>query len=145
MTGRGFERYSSNTLRRSAMPGIHHVSVGVNDVTRAKAFYDPLMKIVGLQIRQADEESVDYGTDVGLVFSLETPVDKRPATPGNGVHIAFAAPDRHTVDSFYREALRLGARDAGPPGPRPEYSGDYYGAFVIDLDGNKIEAVISSR
>jgi catechol 2,3-dioxygenase-like lactoylglutathione lyase family enzyme len=66
------------------MPGIHHVSVGVNNVTRAKAFYDPLMKIVGLQVRQADEESVDYGTDVGLVFSLETPVDKRPATLGNG-------------------------------------------------------------
>jgi catechol 2,3-dioxygenase-like lactoylglutathione lyase family enzyme len=66
------------------MPGIHHVSVGVNNVTRAKAFYDPLMKIVGLQVIQADEESVDYGTDVGLVFSLETPVDKRPATLGNG-------------------------------------------------------------
>jgi hypothetical protein len=56
-----------------------------------------------------------------------------------------AAPDRDTVDTFYREALRLGGRDAGPPGPRPEYSGDNYGAFVFDLDGNKIEAVINSR
>jgi catechol 2,3-dioxygenase-like lactoylglutathione lyase family enzyme len=127
------------------MTRIHHVSVGVNDVIRAKAFYDPLMKIAGLKIRQADDESVDYGSDVGLVFSLETPVDKRPATPGNGVHIAFAVPDQHTVETFYREALRLGGRDAGPPGPRPEYSADYYGAFVFDPDGNKIEAVVSNR
>jgi catechol 2,3-dioxygenase-like lactoylglutathione lyase family enzyme len=127
------------------MPGIHHVSIGVNNVARAKVFYDPLMRIVGLQIRQADHESVDYGSDVGLVFSLETPVDKRPATAGNGVHIAFAAPDRQTVDTFYREALRLGGRDAGAPGPRPEYSDAYYGAFVFDLDGNKIEAVVSTR
>lgn len=127
------------------MPGIHHVSIGVNNVARAKAFYDPLMKIVGLQLRQADNESVDYGSDVGLVFSLETPVDKRPATAGNGVHIAFSAPDRQTVEAFYREALRLGGRDAGAPGPRPEYSEHYFGAFVFDLDGNKIEAVVSTR
>jgi catechol 2,3-dioxygenase-like lactoylglutathione lyase family enzyme len=122
------------------MSGVSHVSIGVNDVQRAKLFYDPLMKIVGLTVRQADEESVDYGNEQ-LVFSLETPVDRRAATPGNGVHIAFTAPDRATVDIFYREALRLGGRDAGPPGLRPQYSSSYYGAFVFDLDGNKIEAV----
>jgi catechol 2,3-dioxygenase-like lactoylglutathione lyase family enzyme len=122
------------------MPGISHVSIGVNDVPRAKAFYDPLMKLVGLRVRQANEESVDYGHD-SLVFSLETPVDKRAATPGNGVHIAFSAPDRATVDAFYREAMKLGATDAGPPGLRPEYGPTYYGAFVLDPDGNKIEAV----
>jgi catechol 2,3-dioxygenase-like lactoylglutathione lyase family enzyme len=120
--------------------GLSHVSVGVNDVPRAKAFYDPLMRIVGLKVRQADEESVDYGDD-RLVFSLETPTDKEPATPGNGVHIAFAVPDRETVDRFYREAMKLGARDAGAPGLRPQYSPTYYGAFVLDPDGNKIEAV----
>jgi catechol 2,3-dioxygenase-like lactoylglutathione lyase family enzyme len=122
------------------MSGISHVSIGVNDVRRAKAFYDPLMKLVGLSIRQADDESVDYGNEA-LVFSLETPTDGRPATAGNGVHIAFAAPDRETVDAFYREALRLGGRDAGRPGLRPQYSETYYGAFVFDPDGNKIEAV----
>ena|SRR5882724_674034 len=122
------------------MSGLSHVSIGVNDLERAKAFYDPLMKIVGLSVRQADEESVDYGNE-RLVFSLETPVDHRAATPGNGVHIAFAAPDRASVDAFYREALRVGGRDAGPPGLRPQYSPTYYGAFVFDPDGNKIEAV----
>jgi catechol 2,3-dioxygenase-like lactoylglutathione lyase family enzyme len=122
------------------MSGISHVSVGVNDVRRAKRFYDPLMKLLGLSIRQADNESVDYGNEA-LVFSLETPTDGRPATAGNGVHIAFWAPDRQTVDRFHREALELGGRDAGKPGLRPQYSDTYYGAFVFDLDGNKIEAV----
>jgi catechol 2,3-dioxygenase-like lactoylglutathione lyase family enzyme len=126
---------------RSLRAGISHVSVGVNDVARAKAFYDPLMKILGLRIRQADAESVDYGTADGLAFSLETPTDRKPATPGNGVHIAFEAPDQETVVRFHREALRLGGRDAGAPGLRPEYSPTYYGAFVFDPDGNKIEAV----
>ena len=122
------------------MSGISHVSVGTNDVARAKAFYDPLMQLVGLRIRQTDAESVDYGNDQ-LVFSLETPSDRRRATAGNGVHIAFIAPDRETVDAFHREALRLGGRDAGAPGLRPQYGPDYYGAFVLDPDGNKIEAV----
>jgi catechol 2,3-dioxygenase-like lactoylglutathione lyase family enzyme len=122
------------------MSGISHVSVGVNDVRAAKAFYDPLMKLLGLNIRQSDEESVDYGSE-RLLFSLETPVDGRRATAGNGVHIAFEAKDRATVDAFYAEALRLGGRDAGPPGLRPQYSATYYGAFVLDPDGNKIEAV----
>lgn len=122
------------------MNGISHVSVGVNDVSRARRFYDPLMKLVGLGIRHADKQSVDYGNEA-VVFSLETPTDGRPATAGNGVHIAFSAPDRATVDTFYREALRLGGRDAGKPGLRPQYSDTYYGAFVFDPDGNKIEAV----
>jgi catechol 2,3-dioxygenase-like lactoylglutathione lyase family enzyme len=123
------------------MSGISHVSVGVNDLDRARAFYDPLMKMLGLSIRQADGESVDYGTDDALSYSLETPVDGRPATAGNGVHIAFDAGNRTTVDRFYRQALLLGGTDAGPPGLRPQYGPDYYGAFVLDPDGNKIEAV----
>lgn len=126
------------------MIGISHVSVGVNDVKRAKAFYDPLMRLLGLRVRAADEESVDYGSDV-LAFSLETPLDGKPATPGNGVHIAFAAPDRATVRKFHEEALKLGGRDAGPPGLRPEYGPNYYGAFVFDPDGNKIEAVVDRQ
>lgn len=126
------------------MSGISHVSVGVNDVPRAKAFYDPLMKLLGLKIRQSDEESVDYGND-GLVFSLETPTNRRPATPGNGVHIAFSAENRETVDEFHRRALELGGQDAGRPGLRPEYGPTYYGAFVLDPDGNKIEAVTGER
>jgi hypothetical protein len=94
------------------------VSVGVNDVARAKAFYDPLMQLLGRRLRQADDESVDYGSD-GLAFSLETPTDARPATLGNGVHIAFDALDRATVDAFYQEALRLAGAMPVPRGCGP--------------------------
>lgn len=125
------------------MRGIRHVSVGINDIQKAKAFYDPLMNLLGLRVRQQDDKSVDYGID-RILFSLETPVNGMPAAPGNGVHIAFAARDRATVDAFYTLALQLGARDAGAPGLRLEYGHDYYGAFVLDLDGNKLEAVAGS-
>jgi len=126
------------------MSGISHISVGVNDLARAKAFYDPIMRILGLEVRQADSESVDYGTHDALVYSLETPVNGQQATPGNGVHIAFKVEDQGTVERFYHEALRLGGKDAGAPGLRPQYGPTYYGAFVLDPDGNKIEAVADS-
>jgi predicted lactoylglutathione lyase len=58
-----------------------------------------------------------------------------------GVHVAFAAPHRGAVDAFYRAALEAGGRDNGPPGLRPEYHAGYYGAFVLDPDGNNVEAV----
>jgi predicted lactoylglutathione lyase len=75
------------------------------------------------------------------VFSLETPIDGLPATAGNGVHIAFQAPDRETVRRFYDTAIANGGADEGAPGIREKYNANYYGAFVRDLDGNKIEAV----
>jgi predicted lactoylglutathione lyase len=73
------------------------------------------------------------------------PVEGQPASVGNGVHIAFAAETRTMVDEFYRAALANGGSDAGPPGLRPEYDASYYGAFVRDPDGNKIEAVTFSE
>ena len=61
--------------------------------------------------------------------------------PGNGVHVAFQAPDRETVRRFHKTAIENGGADEGPPGIRNQYKANYYGAFVRDLDGNKIEAV----
>lgn len=119
---------------------IHHVSVGTNDVRRARAFYDPLMALVGLRVLKSSERSVHYGAS-DIIFSLETPVDGRPASPGNGVHIAFQAPDRETVRRFHSIAVANGGSDEGGPGIRDDYNANYYGAFVRDLDGNKIEAV----
>jgi catechol 2,3-dioxygenase-like lactoylglutathione lyase family enzyme len=108
---------------------IHHLSLGINDLKRAKAFYDPLMKVLGLRLLSQDGKSLDYGT--GMVqFSLETPVDGKPASPRNGVHVAFTAEGPDTVDEFYRFALEHGGTDDGPPGLRPEYNAHYYGAFV---------------
>jgi catechol 2,3-dioxygenase-like lactoylglutathione lyase family enzyme len=122
---------------------IHHLSVGTNDVARARAFYDPVLAVIGLRLMNADAESLDYGVGAFLL-SIETPVDGKPATPGNGVHIAFTAEDRGMVDAFHRTALANGGTDDGPPGLRPEYNSNYYGAFVRDPDGNKIEAVTYS-
>ena len=96
-----------------------------------------------MRVLAEDESSADYGAGE-IVFSVETPVDGRPATAGNGVHIAFQARDRATVQAFHRSGLAHGGRDDGAPGPRPEYDANYYGAFLRDPDGNKIEAVTFS-
>ena len=119
---------------------IHHVSVGTNDVKRAKTFYDPLMSLIGFRILKASDKSIHYGAS-DIVFSLETPTNRLPATVGNGTHIAFQAPDRETVRRFHEMALANGGTDEGAPGIRASYNANYYGAFVRDLDGNKIEAV----
>lgn len=119
---------------------IHHLSFGTDDLARARAFYDPVLAVIGLRLLNVDEQSLDYGTGTWL-FSLERPLNGQPATPGNGAHVAFSVEHRTMVDEFYRVALAHGGRDAGPPGLRPEYDANYYGAFVFDPDGNKIEAV----
>ncbi|WP_306224296.1 VOC family protein [Bosea beijingensis] len=119
---------------------IHHVSLGTNDVARSRKFYDAVLGVLGLSLLKASEDSADYGVST-VVFSLETPVNGKPASAGNGVHIAFDAGGRRKVDEFHRVALLHGGSDAGAPGLRPEYDPNYYGAFVLDPDGNKIEAV----
>jgi catechol 2,3-dioxygenase-like lactoylglutathione lyase family enzyme len=119
---------------------IHHVSVGANDIARARAFYDPLMALLGLRVISADGRAANYGTG-DVQFSVETPVDGRPASAGNGVHVAFQARDRAMVQAFYETGLAHGGTDDGAPGVRPEYDANYYGAFVRDPDGNKVEAV----
>ena len=122
---------------------IHHVSVGTNDLTKSRAFYDAVLPAVGLGLMKSSQQAADYGSGQ-LIFSVETPVDGQPATAGNGTHIAFAAEDRAMVDRFYAEALANGGSSDGAPGLRPEYDANYYGAFVRDPDGNKIEAVTYS-
>ena len=119
---------------------IHHVSLGTNDVARAKAFYDPLMSLIGFRLMKWSERALHYGAS-DIVFSLETPTDGQPANSGNGVHVAFQAPDRETVRRFHATAIRNGGVDEGRPGIRANYNANYYGASVRDPDDNKIEAV----
>jgi catechol 2,3-dioxygenase-like lactoylglutathione lyase family enzyme len=119
---------------------IHHVSVGSNDLPSAKAFYRPLMALIGFRLLKESDNAVHFGAS-DIVFSIETPIDGRPAVPGNGVHIAFQAPDRESVRRFHATAIAAGGTDEGAPGIRENYNANYYGAFVRDLDGNKIEAV----
>lgn len=122
---------------------LHHLSLGSNDLARSRTFYDAVLGALGLRLLNADDQSLDYGTATWF-FSLERPVDGAPATPGNGTHIAFAAEFREQVDTFHRLALLNGGADAGAPGLRPQYDPHYYGAFVRDPDGHKLEAVTFS-
>ena len=119
---------------------IHHVSLGTNDLKRARAFYDPVMATLFIHPMGEDEREVTYGSSV-FVFSVGLPLDGKPATVGNGTHIAFAAEDREMVNRFHEAAMANGGTEDGAPGLRPEYDANYYGAFVRDPDGNKIEAI----
>lgn len=122
---------------------IHHVSVGSNDLQRARHFYEPVLAALGLRVLKASEQGIDFGAS-DIVFSIEVPVNREPASAGNGVHIAFQAQDRRTVQRFHALALANGGRDDGAPGLRPEYDANYYAAFALDPDGNKVEAVTFS-
>lgn len=118
---------------------ICHASVGTNDLTRAKAFYTPLLKTLDIDLVSEYDHAIAYGKGYPE-FWLQLPFDKRPANSGNGVHFGFVALNRHQVDEFYQLALALGGQCNGSPGARPDYGKPYYGCFIIDLDGNKIEA-----
>jgi catechol 2,3-dioxygenase-like lactoylglutathione lyase family enzyme len=118
---------------------IHHLSLGTNDVARARRFYEAAFPVIGLHLMQDKETELIYGASTFLV-SLIVPINGHPATTGNGTHVAFAAEDRGMVHRFHAVALANGGTDDGAPGLRPEYNANCYGAFVRDPDGNKIEA-----
>jgi catechol 2,3-dioxygenase-like lactoylglutathione lyase family enzyme len=120
---------------------ISHVSLGTNDYPQAKAFYDAVLAT--LQIRCV----MDYPGGAGYgrkfpEFWIQAPHDGGKASVGNGVHISFLANSTAEVDAFHSAALQLGGKDDGKPGYRKEYTDNYYAAFVRDLDGNKIEAML---
>jgi len=122
---------------------IHHVSVGTNDVERSKRFYDAVLPTVGILPLSAAAEGVGYSCGT-FHFSMQVPIDGKPASVGNGSHIAFGVENRDMVDRFYAVALAHGGTSEGKPGLRPDYDANYYGAFVRDPDGNKLEAVTYS-
>lgn len=122
---------------------LDHVSIPVADLDRAAAFYDPVLATIGLQRRKERPGAIGYGpaSRAAPVFWILARQDAGSADPGVGLHLSFQAPDRPSVDAFHGTALRLGGRDAGKPGWRPQYTMPFYGAFVLDPDGFKIEAV----
>lgn len=119
---------------------LHHISLGTADLERAKAFYDPVMRQLGLLCTLEVEEAVGYGAGI-TVFSINRPANNKPASVGNGTHVAFEVEKRAAVDAFFRKAVEHGGTPDGAPGLRPEYDQHYYAAFVLDPDGNKIEAL----
>jgi|SRR5579871_6026190 len=120
---------------------LHHVSVGVTDVLRAADFYDAVLGVLGYKrTAQYLPYAVAYGEGVSE-FWIQLPHDKAAPSAGNGAHFGFAARSQDAVHRFHDTALANGATDNGAPGPRTDYGPDYYGAFVLDPFGNKIEAV----
>lgn len=118
---------------------LSHVSLGSNDFDRAVVFYDRVLATLGCRRVVEHPGAVAYGREYPE-FWIQRPYNGAPASVGNGTHIGFFAPDRDAVDAFYQAAVAAGARPDGAPGPREEYGAPYYGCFVRDLDGHKVEA-----
>jgi catechol 2,3-dioxygenase-like lactoylglutathione lyase family enzyme len=118
-----------------------HLSFGVDDLGRAAAFYDAVLKPLGYARVWTSPHAVGFGPPGG---GDRLALFARPglaAPPGPGFHLAFDAPSREAVDAFHAAALNAGGADAGGPGLRAHYGPSYYAAFVVDLDGYKLEAV----
>jgi len=118
---------------------ISHVSVGTDDFDKAAAFYDAVLATIGCKRILEHPGAVAWGK-LFPEFWVHVPIDGKPASVGNGTHIGFLATSREAVHAFYEAALKAGATGEGAPGPRPHYGEPYYGCFVRDLDGHKIEA-----
>jgi len=116
---------------------IDHVGFGVRDYAASKAFYTQALAPLGITlIMEVMEAAAGFGRDGKPFFWLE---ERR--TPITGLHVAFDAEDRDTVHAFHAAGLAAGGTDNGAPGPREIYHPNYYGAYVLDPDGNNVEAV----
>jgi catechol 2,3-dioxygenase-like lactoylglutathione lyase family enzyme len=123
---------------------LDHVSLGVGDIERSRAFYDAALRPLGL-VRIVDfgnGRGSDYGAapgSLGVEFTITR--EAKVQAPAAGAHLCFRAPDRAAVRAFHAAALAAGGSDDGAPGVRPQYHADYYAAFIRDPDGHRIEAV----
>ncbi|MDO8455585.1 MAG: VOC family protein [Burkholderiaceae bacterium] len=119
-----------------------HVFVGVSDFDRAYGFYAALMGSLGIGLRFCEPANAWAGWHsadrVRPLFVIGKPHDGQAHHPGNGQMTAFLAADRETVHKAYQTALDHGGRCEGPPGLRPHYHADYYGAYFRDTEGNKV-------
>jgi catechol 2,3-dioxygenase-like lactoylglutathione lyase family enzyme len=123
---------------------IDHIGLSVADYPKAKAFYDVVMPTIGASCVMAVTAAETGGSYEGAGYGMNGKPSFWIGTGGQtqgSLHIAFVAESRAAVDAFYAAALAAGARDNGPPGIRAHYHPNYYGAFVLDLDGHNIEAV----
>ncbi|PIE19236.1 MAG: glyoxalase [Proteobacteria bacterium] len=118
---------------------VSHLSIGTNDFDRAVAFYERVLATLGAVRIIEHPGAVAFGKRFPELW-IQTPIDGAPASVGNGFHVGFFAASKEEVDAFYREALAAGATGDGEPGGREHYGPAYYGCFVRDPDGHKIEA-----
>jgi catechol 2,3-dioxygenase-like lactoylglutathione lyase family enzyme len=111
-----------------------HVTIRVSDRAASERFYETVLATLGITRTSSDGQYAEWDD-----FSLAEATADRPAT--RCLHVAFGAPSRDHADAFWRAGTGAGHRDDGAPGPRPQYRDDYYGAFLLDPDGNSAEAV----
>ena len=115
---------------------IGYVTVGTNDLERSKQFYDNLFEELGTRSFFANERIVFWTVKDGASsFAIAKPYDEKEASVGNGNMVAIHVDSREQVDAIYAKAMELGATDEGPPGERIP---TFYGAYIRDLDGNKL-------
>ncbi|HEY5646267.1 MAG TPA: VOC family protein [Pseudomonadales bacterium] len=115
---------------------IGYVTIGTNDMARACAFYDALLGEIGGKQLMGMDRIKFYGTGgAGAMLAVCVPYDQKAQNCGNGNMVAINAGNRATVDKLYKKARELGASDEGEPGERMPV---FYGAYVRDLDGNKL-------
>ena len=127
-------------LKERNLRSICHASVGTNNLNSAIDFYEKLLKVLSIDKVCHYEKAAAFGKSGYPEFWVQLPFDENPMTVGNGTHFGFVATSKQQVDSFYSLALVLGGKCNGKPGARPDYGEPYYGCFILDLDGNKIEA-----
>lgn len=123
-----------------------HISLGVTSLKKSLDFYDAVMKTLGHDRLFGDEkeEFMAYGPNESF-FIINTPLNPERGVPEacNGTHVCFRAKSKQQVDDFYSAAMEEGATCDGKPGVRKDYSPTYYAAYILDLDGHKLEAVYS--
>ena len=115
---------------------IDHVTLNVRDLEACKAFYEQALKPIGYELLLDFVEGCGYGAEGKPDFFLA-----QRGEPSAPAHVALRSPNRQTVDAFHEAALAAGGTDNGPPGVRRVYHEYYYGAYVLDPEGNNIEAV----
>ena len=125
---------------------IDHVEIRVSDLATSRRMYEAALGELGFTVLGEGEFEGDAYVMFGRGTSDDFALHAVGAKPGRdrvttGAHIAFPAPDEVSVERWYAQAIRNGGTDNGAPGLRPEYSGRYYAAFLLDPDGNNVEAV----
>jgi catechol 2,3-dioxygenase-like lactoylglutathione lyase family enzyme len=118
---------------------VDHLTLRVRDLEASRRFYRAVLGPWASREVELESGEISFGPEGSEDLAIS------PGEPSGPIHLAFAAPDRDTVDRFYEAALAAGGRDNGAPGERPHYHPGYYAAYATDPDGNNVEAVFHGR